>query len=223
VEREHGSTAKVNRIRVYPRPHRMGCCTSVFIKIAQFRFCIFILKTVMRKSKLSGVHFFSLTGIPGLDRFWRTFFRRSTYRHRVQYNGFLFRIIEEDFPARFGHCGARSVYSSLAELESAYRDTIMYHIAERFGGPVFDELYSDAKTPEEADELIRSTFNQICEADPGVYNRVLANSPGSMEFIFEDYEIVLSQSIAPGPIFKVIPGGGQSGRQIARKRKEGGD
>lgn len=182
-----------------------------------------ILKNGIRKAKLGGVHCYPLTGIARLDRYGRTFFRHSRYRHRVEYNGFLFRIIEEDLPARFGHFGTRSEYCSLAELESAYRETIMFRIAERFGGPVFDELYSDAHTDEAADELIRSTINQICEADPGVHNRVLTNSPGYMEFIFEDYEIVLRGHIAPERIFKVIPGGGKSGRQIARERKERGD
>ena len=62
-----------------------------------------ILKNGITKSK-NGLYCFPLTGNKKLDHWWVTAFNQYGYRkHRVQYNGFIFKIEKEDMPACFGH------------------------------------------------------------------------------------------------------------------------
>jgi hypothetical protein len=184
-----------------------------------------ILKNGIRKAG-QGVHCFPLTGVPGLDRYWRRLFRAG---RPLEYNGFVFRLTHDDFPAFFGHYACGATYLTLPELTSAFRETIIYRLCERYAGLGhgdvglgFGDLSTCSLTAAEEKALISPVFKNLTEADPGLYNRTMASNPGYLRFIFEDFQIVLPHAIAPERIIKVIPGGGRSGRQIRKKRQHAG-
>jgi len=62
--------------------------------------------------------------------------------------------------------------------------------------------------------------SEIIEKSPEIYTRVLLNDPQFLEFIFEDYQIVLSHSIHSSRIMKVITHSNQSGRERRRHHKQ---
>lgn len=151
-----------------------------------------ILKNGIRKSK-SGLFCFPLTGFKQLDEWWGKFFNQGAKVHRKKYSGIVFKIANEDFPARFGHwltTGKDSVdcIPDLKTLTSKFRETILWRMGQELA---FKDYDSQALT----DRL---------------------NSIEFMTFTFEDYQIVLSRSIAPDRILKVISPGNE---KFSDKRK----
>ena len=61
-----------------------------------------ILKNGISKSK-NGLYCFPLTGHKNIDHWWVKTFKTCRKGSRVQYNGFIFRIEQNDMPAYFGH------------------------------------------------------------------------------------------------------------------------
>ena len=93
-----------------------------------------ILHNGIRKSK-HGVFCFPLTGQPNLDKWWANALRQ--WRPRTAYNGFVFRVVEDDLPAAFSHwlhgAGDKPL-TSIAQIKAEFERTIMFRIGERHFG-----------------------------------------------------------------------------------------
>lgn len=180
-----------------------------------------ILKNGIRRSK-NGLYCFPLTGIKQVDKLWVNFFNRyAGCRHRHQYNGFVFRITAQDFPAFFGHCSGATtedVYPKeipdLKTLEKIYRENIVFRAGEKL---VWERKQWDLIN---SYEICRQLGNEIAANNPEKL-AAFQKSYDSMAFMLEDYQIVLSRSISADRIMKVIPQGDESGRTIKRKKKWG--
>lgn len=159
-----------------------------------------ILRNGIRKSK-RGLFCFPLTGHHDLDRWWVQAFRR--WRSRTQYNGFVFRITQDDLPARFSSWvvdafGLAEPIESLDRLEEEYRKTILWRIGEAHS------------TSRDEDYFVLGT--QIVRQDPKLHAR-LREDPDWMRWVFEDYQIILSHSIDRKRIIRTVSGTQKSGRQ----------
>lgn len=176
-----------------------------------------ILKNGIRKSK-RGLFCFPLTGYPFVDRWWCRAFRQ--WRPRTHYTGFLFRITEADLPATFSHwCGGAfdKPLTTLNALTTAYRDTVLFRIGERAQGYTPQTLLH---TPVES---LTAFARMLIDENPQLWTRTLTEDPQFLHYIFEDYQLVLSHSIAPQRILKVISDRYPSGSQIARHHKYRGN
>lgn len=91
-----------------------------------------ILKNGIRKSK-RGLFCFPLTGNKMLDKWWVNFFNQCHVRARKKYNGIVFRIMQEDLPAHYGHWIGDPVkdITDLKAFEERYRETILWRMGER--------------------------------------------------------------------------------------------
>ncbi|NBD25409.1 hypothetical protein GT019_16120 [Paenibacillus sp. T1] len=140
-------------------------------------------------------------------------FRRDGKR----YNGFVFRIEEQDLPAYFGHfMGAttRDTFekpiNSLADLGKELQDTIIWRIGER-------SIWNTGEWRHDLDCL--AIGREELQKRPGLYKETLTDA-ALMEYILEDNQIVLSQSIAANRIIRVIPPGEEFGRVLYKNKKE---
>lgn len=171
-----------------------------------------ILHNGIRKSK-RGVFCFPLTGHPNLDKWWVNTFRR--WRPRTAYNGFLFRIVEDDLPAAFGHwlhdANAKPM-TSIAQIKAEFERSILFRMGERHFGY---SLESNVKHGKEYESVGR----EIVAENRQRYMEVLDSDAQFLEYIFEDYQIVLSRSIARKRILHIMSGGNDFGRNIARLKK----
>lgn len=180
-----------------------------------------ILRNGITKSP-NGLYCFPMTGHYMLDKWWATFFNRACAMARMHYNGFIFRLIEDDMPAYYGHwIGAtnRDAFEkeimSLDELKKSYRETILWRMgaqvatSRQYDEPALiwqerDELYFSF-----ADELL--IHNSKAEKD-------FKNSVDFMNYTFEDYQLVLSNSIPANRIIKVVSDKNEFGK-ILKKDK----
>jgi hypothetical protein len=172
-----------------------------------------ILHNGIRKSK-SGVFCFPLTGQPSVDKWWANSFRQ--WRPRTSYNGFVFRITEDDLPAAFSHWLHGSddkPLTSIAQIKAEFESAIMYRIGERHFGY---SLEADVKHGDEYERVGR----EIVARNPQCYLEALDGDADFLGYVFEDYQIVLSRSISPRRISHIMSGGNDYGRNIARKKKE---
>ena len=172
-----------------------------------------ILHNGIRKSK-RGVFCFPLTGQPNLDKWWANAFRR--WRPRTSYNGFVFRIVEDDLPAAFSHWlqGAdNKPLTSIRQIKSEFESAIMFRIGERHFGY---SLEANIKHRNDYERVGR----EIVARNPECYLEVLNGDAQFLAYVFEDYQIVLSRSIAPSRIMHIMPSGNDYGRIIARKKKQ---
>lgn len=183
-----------------------------------------ILKNGIRKSK-KGLFCFPLTGHKHLDKWWRNFFNQCGVRERKNYNGIVFRIKEEDLPAYFGHwIGATNrhdVKKEITDLESfgkLYRETLLWRMGEEiamannlddgiYDYKIIDKLYSEL-----AEKEIMNNASALTER---------RNSIDFMSYTLYDYQIVLSNSISPDRIIKIVPQGNEFGRVLRQKKKDG--
>ena len=195
-----------------------------------------ILRNGIRKSK-RGVFCFPLTGIASLDRWWAQAFR--DWRPRTQYNGFVFRIVQEDLPARWSHWvfeGDTKLIQSLAELQRKVRETIIWRVGEKYRDHLQEQhalswddtndairarlSANDSTSLRSKESDIRFLYDaigaQLIVEDPNLVNR-WKNEPGWMTYVLEDYQLVLSRSIDPRRIQRVISASQKSGRQRIRK------
>lgn len=174
-----------------------------------------ILKNGIRKNH-KGVYCFPLTGHQVLDRWWMKELRRSR-KDGKKYNGFIFRIEETDLPAYFGHfIGATTSddfekpIDTIEKLGEEIQKTIIWRIGERLLGYRLE--------PRSEEDIMRAGREEI-KNRPEVYKEALTDAE-FMEYIFEDYQIVLDQAIAAKRIIKVIPPSEQYGRVIYKEKKE---
>lgn len=171
-----------------------------------------ILKNGIRKSK-TGLYCFPLTGHRQLDRWWLKFLNKGT-RGRKTYNGFLFRLQQSDFPAYFGYWQSATTkdsfikeIQSLKDLQIQYKDIMLFRLGEciNLGGqPRSYESYISI-----AEEAITSNPSLLSEK---------MNCPAFMNYTLEEYQIVLSKSISPERILRILPQHDEFGRIIRRKK-----
>lgn len=181
-----------------------------------------ILKNGITKSG-NGLYCFPLTGHKALDRWWVTFFNYNTARERKKYNGIVFRIKKEDLPAYFNYwMGAttRDKYEkpikSIKELESILREMVIWRIGADLAWK------SDRESINHPDVIDR--FSELAENAIKKSGKVLTeymSDPSFMNYTLEDFQIVLSHSISPDRIIKVLTKESESGRvKRLRKKKE---
>jgi hypothetical protein len=179
-----------------------------------------ILKNGITKSG-NGLYCFPLTGHKALDRWWVTFFNDIVSRKRKKYNGIVFRIKKEDLPAYFGHwVGAttRDDYEkeikTLKALGAQFRETILYRLGEHLAWEAgIGHLHHEDDT---------ALFRNLAEKELNKSQKVLKeqmSDPSFMNYTLEDYQIVLSHSISPDRIIKVLTKESESGR-VKRLRKK---
>ena len=156
-----------------------------------------------------------LTSFHNLNRWWVDFLL-----NKKEQIGFIFEISELDFPIVHSHwCidtyqkqdddlnvieerrfnlseisrdNPHCVFKNLSELKEDYKRTIIWRIGE-----TISELGKDS------DELIYQNGLNLLESDSKKINEFLDN-PDFMEFVFEDYEVLLFNEIKPDRIIKVI-------------------
>lgn len=156
-----------------------------------------------------------LTPFHNLNRWWIDFLLNE--KEQI---GFIFELSESDFPLIHSHwCidtftkqdddlnviekrrysldeilndNPHSVFENLTKLKEDYKKTIVW----RIGGTVSDVV-------NDSDDLIYQNGLKLIQSDKNKINEFIDNSD-FMEFVFEDYEILLFKEIKPSRIEKVI-------------------
>lgn len=180
-----------------------------------------ILKNGITKSK-KGLFCFPLTGHKSLDRWWLYFFNQCGVRARKQYNGIVFRLKQQDMPAYFGHwIGAtnksdfKKEITDLKTLGLEFREVITWRLGEEIARN--SGLDKGIYEFEKINELYMGLADTEIKNHPNVLIEKM-NSLDFMSYAFEDYQVVLSNSIAPDRIIKVIPQGNEFGRILKQKK-----
>jgi hypothetical protein len=174
-----------------------------------------ILRNGIRQTK-GATYCFPLTGEPYVDKFWARAFRQ--WRPRTAYNGFIFRVVQDDLPAAFSewiqhHETCEKPLTSISQIQAEFESAIVSRIGERKFCFRSDGSYNHHL---DAAKLGREFVAQ----NPQSYLEALDSDPGFLAYIFEDYELVLSRPIAPRRIMRVVTGANESGRVVARRKKE---
>jgi hypothetical protein len=181
-----------------------------------------ILKNGIAKSK-KGLYCFPLTGHKALDRWWLYFFNQCGARQRKKYNGVVFRIKQQDLPAYFGHwIGAtnqdtfKKEITTIKQLGAEFKKTIIW----RLGAMLAQEanLGNDIYDHDKQTELYLRLAEQEISKSPKAFADKL-NDLNFMTFTFQDYQIVLTNSIPADRIIKLIPQGDEFGRVQRLKKK----
>jgi hypothetical protein len=179
-----------------------------------------ILKNGIRKTQ-KGLFCFPLTGHKLLDKWWVNFFNQCKVRDRKKYNGIIFRIVKEDLPAYFGHWIGATKYddfekpiTDLKTLGLEYRETILWRMGEEIAR--FDNLEQGFSKNNDKFYLDLAE-KEMAENGHALIDRF--NSVGFMSYTFEDYQIVLSNSIPAHRIINVLPQGNEFGRVLRQKKK----
>ncbi|MCL2648571.1 MAG: hypothetical protein FWD61_16460 [Phycisphaerales bacterium] len=182
-----------------------------------------ILKNGIRKSK-NGLFCFPLTGHKSLDRWWIYYFNQCRTRRRAKYNGFVFRMMPQDFPAYFGPWiglnnktlkkDVKKEITSIKQLGMEFRETLMWRLGELLAyekkiGPV--ELA-------EWDKFYLGLAEQELKKSPKALIDKL-NNLNFMTYTLEDYQVVLTHSIPAARIMKILPQGDEFGRVLRRQKK----
>lgn len=175
-----------------------------------------IIRNGIKKSQ-NGVYCFPVTGHHSLDRWWMKALKRYR-RDGKRYNGFIFRIEEQDLPAYYGHfMGATSndkfkkPIKSLTELGQEYRNTIIWRIGER-------TLWGTNEWIRNDNDYLNLGREEI-QNRPEIYKETLTDG-AFMEYILEDYQLVLTNSIKANRIIRVIPPTEEFGRVLYKNKKE---
>ncbi|QDH23876.1 hypothetical protein FFV09_20760 [Saccharibacillus brassicae] len=134
------------------------------------------------------------------------------------YNGFIFRVEERDLPGYLGHfVGATTAdefekpIRTLEELGQAMRQTVIWRIGESTTG----YMNQDPDSPIDYMQLGKAELRK----NPDLYRQAWTDA-AFMEYIFEDYQLVLSRSIPAKRILRVIPPTGEFGRVLYRQKKQ---
>jgi len=178
-----------------------------------------ILRSGIKKSR-DGLFCFPLTGNPYVDRWWVKMLRRCRARKRNSYNGFVFRIEQSDLPATYSTFFATAFggriesYTSLKKLEALFRGFLYLGVCEHARRQNLNEQPM-WNTHEEAVEFGKL----VTELDP-VQLSLLRSDPYRMLSMFDFLEMVLSVSISPDRILRVISGDKLNGRQQVRKFRQ---
>ncbi|OXM82516.1 hypothetical protein CF651_30580 [Paenibacillus rigui] len=141
-------------------------------------------------------------------------FRRDGKR----YNGFIFRIEQQDLPAYYGHfMGATNkdkfekTINTLSDLGREIQKTIIWRIGE-------STLWNTAELQKNDIDYLMHGREEISKR-PDIYKETLADT-AFMEYILEDYQIVLSKSIDANRIIRVIPPTEQFGKILYKNKKQ---
>lgn len=180
-----------------------------------------ILKNGITRSR-KGLYCFPLTGHKSLDRWWLYFFNQCRVRDRKQYNGFIFRLQQKDMPAYFSYwMGATTrdnfdkKITDIKQLTAEYRAVVMSRLGEHIGRKtnaghnIFDG------------EKLWQLYDQLAEKEIAKSPKVLTDSFNNLDlmtYALEDYQIVLSHSISPERIIKILPQGNEFGRVLRRRK-----
>ena len=159
-----------------------------------------ILRHGIRRSK-QGVFCFPLTGQPAMDSWW--YRALAQWREPSAYNGFIFRVTRQDLPASFGHWGhgaEEKPLTSLAQIAAAFDSAIFFRIGERYLGY---DLETSIKYGHQYEQIGR----EMVARQPQLYREILRDDSEFLQYIFEDYQLVLSHSIAPKRILRVVCNG----------------
>ncbi|WP_243735362.1 hypothetical protein [Paenibacillus turpanensis] len=174
-----------------------------------------IIKNGIKKGQ-NGVYCFPLTGHLSLDRWWMKALKRFR-RDGKRYNGFIFRVEEQDLPAYFGHfMGATTKdnfmksIKTLAQLGIEIQNTIIWRIGERSILRTTEWLRNDI-------DYIKLGREEL-QKRPELYKETLTDA-NFMEYILEDYQIVLTKSIAANRIIRIIPPTEEFGRILYKNKK----
>jgi len=182
-----------------------------------------VLKNGITKSK-NGLYCFPLTGIRSLDRWWIHFFNQKySTRKRKKYNGIIFRIKQEDLPAYFGSWpGATTRHdfekeiTSIKALGTEYRETLLWRLGELLARNL--NLNTSIWGHEKETEIFLKLADLEIQKSPKAFVQKTADI-NFMTYALEDYQIVLTKSIAANRILKVLPQGDEFGR-VHRLRKK---
>lgn len=180
-----------------------------------------ILKNGITKSK-KGVFCFPLTGHKSLDRWWIYFFNQCFVRQRKEYNGIVFRIDESDFPVSFGSWVWRDFTKKIKfdiknekQLAQQFKETLLFRIGEAiaYNSPSCNEIHSK----ENVHELFLKMGEDAVAQDPKLWVDKL-NDLDFMTYTFDDYEIILPNSIPAKRIIKVIPLRNEFGKVLKKQK-----
>jgi hypothetical protein len=165
-----------------------------------------------------------LTPFKNLNRWWLDFLLNDK-----EYVGIIFELEKNDFPLVYDHwivdgysetnddfevisktrnslkeilsSNPKSVFGNLKELKRDYEQTIVW----RIGNTIDDSDYLDK------DGIYKSNYKKIItsglkliKSNPKKAKKDFFDNPDFMEFVFEDYEILLFKNIEPNRIEKVI-------------------
>lgn len=180
-----------------------------------------ILKNGITKSK-NGLYCFPLTGNKVLDKWWVNFFNSSGARPRKKYNGIVFRISKQDLPAYFGHwifATTKDTFEkpikSIKELDYQFRECLLFRLGERITFQNTEDKLAASMTSDKYIEIAENAIKNNKDLSSFMLNDIDLKG-----FTFEDYQIVLSNSISTDRIIKVIPQGDEFGKHLKKKKKE---
>ncbi|MEQ4482339.1 hypothetical protein [Cohnella silvisoli] len=175
-----------------------------------------ILKNGIRKNQ-NGLYCYPVTGHLSLDRWWMKALKRFR-RDGKRYNGFIFKVEEQDLPAYYGHfMGATTKdkfekpIKSLLELGQELQNTIIWRIGERISGGTSERITNET-------DYLKLGRDEIIKR-PDIYKETL-NDTAFMEYILEDFQIVLTKSIAANRIIRIIPSNEEFGRILYKNKKQ---
>ncbi len=171
-----------------------------------------ILKTGITKSKI-GLYCFPLTNIKSIDTWWAKAlkFRRGN----IAYNGFIFKISNEDFPAYFnswkGGVGLddfKNPINNLIELRNEYDNLLALNVAKQAYGFTPEIYFSDGMLysdfPEDKVAEYIEKGKQLIKKDKKQIHNLL-KEPRFVHNFLSTYQLILSNSIPKHRIEKVIP------------------
>lgn len=160
---------------------------------------------------------FPVTGHLSLDRWWMKALK-SFKRDGKRYNGFIFRVQEQDLPAYFSHfIGATTgdkfekPIATLAQLGEQMKNTIVWRIGERSVWHTEDWFRGDI-------DYLKLGIEEI-KKRPAVYKETITDA-AFMAYTLEDYQIVLTKSIEANRIIRVIPPTEQFGTRLYKNKKQ---
>ncbi|ARN71142.1 hypothetical protein BST91_05500 [Nonlabens tegetincola] len=165
-----------------------------------------------------------LTPFKNLNRWWLDFLLNDK-----EYIGIVFELNESDFPLVHSHwCidtyqkhddelntiekrryslseilrdNPHSVFNNLSGLIEDYRKTIIW----RIGNTVDNSNYLDKDGIYKSDDKkILASGLKLIKSNPKKAEKDFFDNPDFMEFVFEDYEVLLFKKIEPKRIEKVI-------------------
>ncbi len=165
-----------------------------------------------------------LTPFENLNRWWLDFLLNDK-----EYVGIVFELEKNDFPLVHDHwivdghsetnddleviaktryslneilsSNPKSVFGNLAELKRDYEQTIVW----RIGNTVDESNYLDkAGIYKSDDKKILASGLKLIKSNLKKAEKEFFNNPDFMEFVFEDYEVLLFKNIEPNRIEKVI-------------------
>jgi hypothetical protein len=178
-----------------------------------------ILKNGISKSK-TGLYCFPLTGDYSMDKWWVSILRSG----RKQYNGFVFKIENGDLPAVFedwiGHTTQdtfKMEINSLEELKPRYRERMVSKFGQNIVGQKYYktlEILLSNKEYEAMDEFFLEKGNAEIHS-----KKELFYDKDFLRNAFKHWQIILSRSINPNRIMKIISNRNEYGRILYKNKK----